>query len=131
MHADDRRQRRPRPAHMPLANVPVASAPSPYTSWLSPAALARSAEGPQCSRGSLICPMPGKEYLDYHSGQVCSALGHSNPTAVEAIKDCAFSASTSPQADEVRQRQLLRRALEGDLDRQAEHDSSATTPLVA
>ena len=38
-------------------------------------------------KGSVVKDVDGKEYLDYNSGQMCSALGHSNPTVVDAIKE--------------------------------------------
>mgnify|MGYP001425964535 FL=1 len=38
-------------------------------------------------RGSVVRDVNGREYLDHNSGQMCSALGHSNPTVVDAIKE--------------------------------------------
>jgi 2,2-dialkylglycine decarboxylase (pyruvate) len=37
--------------------------------------------------GSLVWDTNGKEYLDFNSGQMCSALGHRAPRVVAAIKD--------------------------------------------
>jgi 2,2-dialkylglycine decarboxylase (pyruvate) len=36
--------------------------------------------------GSIVRDVNGKEYLDFNSGQMCSALGHRSPRVVEAIK---------------------------------------------
>jgi 2,2-dialkylglycine decarboxylase (pyruvate) len=40
-------------------------------------------------RGSIVRDVTGKEYLDYNSGQMCAALGHSHPRIVAAIKESA------------------------------------------
>lgn len=40
-------------------------------------------------KGSLVWDVNGKEYLDFNSGQMCSALGHSHPRIVDAIKSAA------------------------------------------
>jgi 2,2-dialkylglycine decarboxylase (pyruvate) len=40
-------------------------------------------------RGSIVRDVNGKEYLDYNSGQMCAALGHSHPRIVAAIKESA------------------------------------------
>lgn len=37
--------------------------------------------------GSLVWDTNGKEYLDFNSGQMCSALGHRSPRVVAAIKE--------------------------------------------
>jgi 2,2-dialkylglycine decarboxylase (pyruvate) len=44
-------------------------------------------EGPVFVRGegSLVFDVEGKEYLDFNSGQMCSALGHCHPRIVEAV----------------------------------------------
>lgn len=39
--------------------------------------------------GSVVQDVNGKEYLDFNSGQMCSALGHRAPRIVEAIKQSA------------------------------------------
>ena len=46
-------------------------------------------EGPVFERGagSVVFDVTGKEYLDFNSGQMCSALGHNHPTITAAIKD--------------------------------------------
>src|SRR5712692_9957923 len=51
----------------------------------------RTAEGPifVSARGSTVTDIGGKEYLDFNSGQMCSALGHNHPTIVAAIKQAA------------------------------------------
>ena len=51
----------------------------------------RTAEGPifVSARGSTVTDIAGKEYLDFNSGQMCSALGHNHPTIVAAIKQAA------------------------------------------
>lgn len=36
--------------------------------------------------GSIVSDVNGKRYLDFNSGQMCSALGHRSPRVVEAIK---------------------------------------------
>ncbi|MBI3108636.1 MAG: aspartate aminotransferase family protein [Candidatus Rokubacteria bacterium] len=48
-------------------------------------------EGPIFVRaqGSVIVDTAGKEYLDFNSGQMCSALGHNNPRVVKAIQEAA------------------------------------------
>lgn len=38
-------------------------------------------------RGSILRDINGKEYLDFNSGQMCSALGHNHPKIVAAIKE--------------------------------------------
>ena len=45
-------------------------------------------EGPIFERasGSLAWDVNGKEYIDFNSGQMCSALGHNHPTVTAAIK---------------------------------------------
>src|SRR5436309_11811759 len=46
-------------------------------------------EGPIFERGSgsVVWDVNDKEYLDFNSGQMCSALGHNHPTVTAAIKD--------------------------------------------
>src|SRR6266446_3497537 len=46
-------------------------------------------EGPVFERGlgSVVWDVNDKEYLDFNSGQMCSALGHNHPTIAAAIKD--------------------------------------------
>jgi 2,2-dialkylglycine decarboxylase (pyruvate) len=48
-------------------------------------------DGPvlESASGSIVRDVQGKEYLDFNSGQMCSALGHSHPKIAEAIKDSA------------------------------------------
>jgi 2,2-dialkylglycine decarboxylase (pyruvate) len=48
-------------------------------------------EGPVFVRGegSRVWDAEGKEYLDFNSGQLCAALGHSPPRVVEAISRAA------------------------------------------
>ena len=38
-------------------------------------------------RGSVVRDVTGKEYLDFNSGQMCSALGHNHPRIVEALRE--------------------------------------------
>ena len=47
------------------------------------------ATGPVFARaqGSVVTDVTGKSYLDFNSGQMCSALGHNHPTVVAAIRD--------------------------------------------
>src|SRR6266852_3747558 len=49
----------------------------------------RTAEGPifVSARGSTVTDIGGKEYIDFNSGQMCSALGHNHPTVVAAIRE--------------------------------------------
>ena len=44
-------------------------------------------EGPVFShgKGSIVWDVEGKQYLDFNSGQMCSALGHAHPRIVEAV----------------------------------------------
>ena len=46
-------------------------------------------EGPVFSHGSgsLVWDVEGKEYLDFNSGQMCSALGHNHPRIVDSVAD--------------------------------------------
>lgn len=37
--------------------------------------------------GSVVVDTNGREYLDFNSGQMCSALGHNHPRIVDAIKE--------------------------------------------
>ncbi|MBL8834337.1 MAG: aminotransferase class III-fold pyridoxal phosphate-dependent enzyme [Rhodospirillales bacterium] len=50
-----------------------------------------SAQGPvfQSASGSVVRDVNGKEYLDFNSGQMCSALGHNHPKIAAAIKEAA------------------------------------------
>ena len=41
--------------------------------------------------GSIVWDTNGKEYLDFNSGQMCSALGHRAPRVVAAIKEACDS----------------------------------------
>ena len=45
-------------------------------------------EGPvfASARDSTVTDVNGKTYLDFNSGQMCSALGHNHPTVVAAIR---------------------------------------------
>jgi 2,2-dialkylglycine decarboxylase (pyruvate) len=46
-------------------------------------------EGPVFSHGSgsLVWDVEGKEYLDFNSGQMCSALGHNHPRIVDSVAE--------------------------------------------
>src|SRR5690554_3455152 len=37
--------------------------------------------------GSMVWDITGKAYLDFNSGQMCSALGHNHPRIVAAIQE--------------------------------------------
>jgi 2,2-dialkylglycine decarboxylase (pyruvate) len=39
------------------------------------------------AKDSTVTDVTGKEFLDFNSGQMCSALGHNHPTVVAAIRD--------------------------------------------
>ncbi len=45
-------------------------------------------EGPvfASAKDSVVTDVNGKQYLDFNSGQMCSALGHNHPTVVAAIR---------------------------------------------
>jgi len=45
--------------------------------------------GPVLSHGkdSVVVDVTGKEFLDFNSGQMCSALGHNHPRIIQAIQD--------------------------------------------
>src|SRR5471030_2242612 len=49
----------------------------------------KTGEGPifVSAKDSTVTDVNGKEYLDFNSGQMCSALGHNHPTVTAAIKD--------------------------------------------
>lgn len=49
----------------------------------------RQTEGPVFSHGagSIVYDVEGRPYLDFNSGQMCSALGHSHPRIVRAVAD--------------------------------------------
>ena len=49
--------------------------------------------GPVLERaeGSIVWDVNGKSYIDFNSGQMCSALGHRAPRIVKAIKDACDS----------------------------------------
>jgi 2,2-dialkylglycine decarboxylase (pyruvate) len=49
----------------------------------------REFTGPIFCRGkdSVVWDVNGKEYLDFNSGQMCSALGHNHPRIIESIKE--------------------------------------------
>jgi 2,2-dialkylglycine decarboxylase (pyruvate) len=46
-------------------------------------------EGPVFTQGSgsLVWDVEGKEYLDFNSGQMCSALGHNHPRIVRSVAE--------------------------------------------
>ena len=46
-------------------------------------------EGPvfASAKDSVVTDVNGKDYLDFNSGQMCSALGHNHPTVVAAIRE--------------------------------------------
>ncbi len=39
------------------------------------------------AQDSIVTDITGKEYLDFNSGQMCSALGHNHPTVVAAVRE--------------------------------------------
>lgn len=49
----------------------------------------KTAEGPifATARDSTVTDVNGKTWLDFNSGQMCSALGHNHPTVVAAIRE--------------------------------------------
>lgn len=52
---------------------------------------AKELTGPILERGagSVVWDITGKAYLDFNSGQMCSALGHNHPRIVEAIREAS------------------------------------------
>jgi 2,2-dialkylglycine decarboxylase (pyruvate) len=52
---------------------------------------AKELTGPVLERGagSLVWDITGKAYLDFNSGQMCSALGHNHPRVVAAIQEAS------------------------------------------
>ncbi len=61
-------------------------------------------------KGSIVKDVNGKAYLDYNSGQMCAALGHSNPTIVAAIKEsCDTLIHASSSYFNVKEIELARR----------------------
>ena len=48
----------------------------------------KTSEGPvfASASASIVTDVNGKQYLDFNSGQMCSALGHNHPTVVAAIR---------------------------------------------
>lgn len=48
-----------------------------------------SFEGPIFERAkyTLVYDVNGKEYIDFNSGQMCSALGHNHPKIIDAVKE--------------------------------------------
>ena len=70
--------------------------PTPRSFRSAPAWTRRRNEGPVFERalGSVVWDVNDKEYLDFNSGQMCSALGHNHPTVAAAIKDAATRCCT-------------------------------------
>jgi 2,2-dialkylglycine decarboxylase (pyruvate) len=52
---------------------------------------AKALTGPILERGagSVVWDITGKAYLDFNSGQMCSALGHIHPRIVAAIQEAS------------------------------------------
>jgi 2,2-dialkylglycine decarboxylase (pyruvate) len=52
---------------------------------------AKELTGPVLERGAgpLVWDITGKTYLDFNSGQMCSALGHNHPRVVAAIQEAS------------------------------------------
>ena len=74
-----------------------------------------SISGPILERGegSTVWDISGKEYLDFNSGQMCSALGHNHPKIVEAIKEsCDTLIHASSSIFNVKEIQLAKRLAE-------------------
>lgn len=60
--------------------------------------------------GSVVTDIKGKEYLDFNSGQMCSALGHNNPRIVAAIKEsCETLIHASSSIYNVKEIELAKR----------------------
>ncbi len=49
----------------------------------------KTAEGPvfAMARDSVVTDVNGKSWIDFNSGQMCSALGHNHPRVVAAIRE--------------------------------------------
>lgn len=68
----------------------------------------------ESGRGSVVRDVNGKEYLDYNSGQMCSALGHNHPRIIEAIEEsCRTLIHASSSYFNVKEIELAKRL--GDL----------------
>lgn len=68
--------------------------------------------GPVFERGSgsVVTDTEGRDYLDFNSGQMCSALGHNHPRIVEAIKEsCDTLIHTSSSIFNVKEIELAER----------------------
>jgi 2,2-dialkylglycine decarboxylase (pyruvate) len=85
--------------------------------------------------GSIVRDVTGRDYLDFNSGQMCSALGHRNPRIVAAIKDAAdtliHASSMFFNVEEVRLGEKLARILPSPLKRSLFLDSGAAANETA
>src|SRR5580658_9994558 len=71
--------------------------------------------------GSEVEDVTGKRWLDFNSGQMCSALGHNHPTITAAITEaCAtmlHAHSSYYNVQEIRLAQRLAAVMPGNLDK--------------
>jgi 2,2-dialkylglycine decarboxylase (pyruvate) len=79
--------------------------------------------------GSVVRDVTGKEYLDFNSGQMCSALGHRHPHVMTAITDATktliHASSMFFNVQEVRLAEALAKILPRPLKRSIFLDSGA------
>lgn len=94
-------------------------------------------EGPvfESGEGSVVRDVNGRAYLDFNSGQMCSALGHRPPAVVAAIKEAAdtliHASSMFFNVQEVRLGQKLSEILPAPLKRSIFLESGADSNETA
>jgi 2,2-dialkylglycine decarboxylase (pyruvate) len=85
--------------------------------------------------GTVVRDVNGREYLDFNSGQMCSALGHRHPRVVAAVKEAAdtliHASSMFFNVQEVRLGQELAEILPEPLCRSIFLDSGADSNETA
>ncbi|MEX2645957.1 MAG: aspartate aminotransferase family protein [Gaiellaceae bacterium] len=85
--------------------------------------------------GSVVYDVQGRAYLDFNSGQMCSALGHRPPSVVAAIKEAAdtliHASSMFFNVAEIRLGERLSRILPGALRRSIFLESGADSNETA
>jgi 2,2-dialkylglycine decarboxylase (pyruvate) len=85
--------------------------------------------------GSIVRDIDGREYIDFNSGQMCSALGHRNPRIVTALKEAAdtmiHASSMYFNVEEVRLGEELAAILPPPLRRSIFLDSGADSNETA
>ncbi len=80
-------------------------------------------DGPVFShgQGSVVFDVEGKEYLDFNSGQMCSALGHNHPRIIsavaEALQTLVHASSTYYNVQEIQLAERLASTLPSPLQK--------------